>query len=58
MAKLKMPQEERVKLRKRLRREFGPADIAKQIEGLADAARRVAQEEAAMAKPLTTDKIN
>lgn len=39
------------------RRELGPADIAKRIGGLADAARRVAQEEAAMAKPRVTDKI-
>jgi hypothetical protein len=38
---------------KRLRREFGPADVAKKLEGFADAARRVAQEEAAMAKPVT-----
>jgi hypothetical protein len=42
---------------KRLRRESGPSDIAKRIGGLAEAAHRVAQEEAAMAKPPITDKI-
>jgi hypothetical protein len=42
---------------KRLRRELGPADIAKRIGGLADAARQIAREEAAMAKTPVTDKI-
>lgn len=42
---------------KRLRREFGPAVIAKRIGGLAIAARKVAQEEAAMGKPPITSKI-
>jgi hypothetical protein len=40
-----------------LRRELGPADIARQIGGLADAARQIAREEAAMAKTPVTDKI-
>jgi hypothetical protein len=52
-----MSTDEKAKLRTRLRREFGPADSAKQIGGLAEAASRVAREEAAMAKPPITDKI-
>jgi hypothetical protein len=48
-----MPADEKAKLRTRLTREFGPV-----AQGLADAARRVAREEAAMAKPPITDKIN
>jgi hypothetical protein len=43
-----MSADEKAKLRTRLRREFGPADAAKKLEGFAEAARRCAAEEAAM----------
>ena len=44
---------EKAKLRARLNREFGRS----KLEGFAEAARRVADEEAAMKKPPITDKI-
>jgi hypothetical protein len=43
-----MSPDEKAKLRTRLRREFGPADAAKKLEGFADAARRCASEEFAL----------
>jgi hypothetical protein len=43
-----MSADEKAKLRTRPRREFGPADAAKKLEGFAEAARRCAAEEAAM----------
>lgn len=48
----RMSKEEKAEVRKHLDREFGPV-----AQGLADAARRVAREEAAMAKTPITDKI-
>jgi hypothetical protein len=44
----KMSADEKAKLRKLLTREFGPANVAKKLEGFAEAARRCAAEEAAM----------
>jgi hypothetical protein len=43
-----MSPDEKAKLRTRLSREFGPVDVAKKLEGFAEAARRCASEEAAM----------
>jgi hypothetical protein len=43
-----MSPDEKAKLRTRLTREFGPANVAKKLEGFAEAARRCAAEEAAM----------
>jgi hypothetical protein len=52
-----MSPDEKAKLRTRLRREFGPANAAKKIRALAEAARKFAAEDAAMKKPPITDKI-
>jgi hypothetical protein len=47
-----MSPDEKAKLRARLTREFGPV-----AQGLAEAARKLAREEAAMAQPPITEKI-
>ena len=49
----RMSPDEKAKLRALLDREFGPS----KLDGLAEAARRVAEEESAMKKPPLTDKI-
>ena len=43
-----MSPDEKAKLPTRLTREFGPANVAKKLEGFAEAALRCAAEEAAM----------